>query len=411
MKISKDGLDLIKEFEGLRLEAYLCASGVPTIGWGHTSNVQMGDKITEEEAEKYLLQDLESFEQCVNTWVNVKISQSEFDALVSFSFNVGCTALSTSTLLRKLNDKFPRKEVANEFDRWVKGVGGVTLEGLVRRREAEKQLFLQKSLHPLLGKSILAKQDTWLKKRAADSTHLKPEEKLFVPEGSAWEWYSITMFAGSKHFSVKLAADQSVWYFYEDHWKIINDVPDNAVTYNKSSEVNLDVPYYSQRDNYRDADRTCYSSSCAMLLSYLRPEAISNDDDYIRVVFDLGDTTEAFTQLSALETYGVKADFRQNGTFEDIEELLRKDIPVPIGILHRGTVEHPSGGGHWIVVRGITADGKGFYVNDPYGELDLLNGTYPSYNGNNLIYSKKNLKSRWMPEGSGSGWYILAKSW
>jgi len=393
----------------MRLKSYLCPSNVPTIGYGHTQGVTLGMTITEEEAEAFLREDLESFEQCVSTWTNVQINQNEYDALVSFSFNVGCGAYSKSTLLRLLNEGASRKEVADQFDRWVKGSDGKPLQGLVNRRAAEKELFLEKSKHPRLGQSILAKEDTWLKKRMSDSNKLKPEEKVFVPKGAAWEWIELTMFAGSSHQQVRLCSDQKKWYIWEPHWKIINDVPDNAATYKKASAPNLDVEYFSQRDNYRDADRTCYSSTCAMLLNYLKPDSIANDDEYIKVVFSIGDTTEAWVQLQALGSFGVEAEFRQDFSWGDVEDLLRSDIPCPIGILHRGPLDAPSGGGHWILAKGITPDGKGIYVNDPFGELDLEKGIYLSADGYNKVYSKEKLGKRWLVENNHDGWAIKVK--
>ena len=411
MKTSTQGLDLIKKWEGLRLEAYLCASGVPTIGWGHCKDVQMGDTISIDQASDLLKDDLVTFEHCVGQLITVKINQNEFDALVSFAFNVGCGALEESTLRKKLNSGADRNAVAEEFGRWVKGADGQPLQGLVNRRAEEKELFLKKTKHPKLGQSIYAKQDTWLKKRMADSQLLTPEEKVFVPKGSAWQWSELTMFAGSDHRRVKLTADGASWFIYEPHWKVINDVPEGTHTINKSSELNLDVPYYSQRDNYRDADRTCYSSSCAMLLSLLKPEAIDNDDEYIKTVFDIGDTTEAWVQVKALAQYGIESKYRQDGGWDDIDRLLENNVCCPIGILHRGDISAPTGGGHWIVVRGKTADGKGYYVNDPFGELDLLSGTYLSADGKNKIYSKENLGKRWLLSSPHDGWMIEATDW
>ena len=413
MKLSKTGLDLIKKFEGLRLTAYLCPAGVWTIGYGHTgSDVYSGLKISEEKAEQLLWKDIESFEQCVNSFVSVKINQNEYDALVSFTFNVGTTAFINSTLLKLLNEKADRKIVSQEFKRWVKGGDNETIPGLVRRREEECKLFLTKIKHPLLGQSILAKRDTWLKRRAADSSLLKPEEKVFVPKGSAWEWSSITMFAGSKHQEVRLLAKPNEsWFIFSEHWKIINDVPTEAVTYAKSSEIKLSVPYYSQRDNYRDADRTCFSSTCAMLLSALKPNAIDNDDEYVETVFSIGDTTESWVQLSALERYGIEAEFRQNADWNTVEELLRAGVPVPLGVLHHGPVSSPSGGGHWVLCVGISADGKNLWIHDPWGEMDVVGGGYVNSNGKYVQYSKKNLGPRWMVEGKGSGWSVLAVKW
>ena len=133
MRLSARGLGLIKKFEGLRLTAYKCSANVDTIGYGHTgSDVYPGLKITEEEAQRLLEEDTISAQQCVSSFVTVKINQNEFDALVSFVFNVGSTAFINSTLLKLLNQKSSRIVVAAEFSRWVKAGSDVPVPGLVR---------------------------------------------------------------------------------------------------------------------------------------------------------------------------------------------------------------------------------------------------------------------------------------
>lgn len=136
--ISDPGLDIIKSFEGLRLDAYYCPSGVITIGYGSTGpHVYSGQKITQEEAEALLRQDVARFERAVNDLVTVPLTQNEFDALVSFTFNCGEGALGSSTLLRRLNrgdDKF--QVFQEELPKWVNGPNG-PLPGLVSRRRAE----------------------------------------------------------------------------------------------------------------------------------------------------------------------------------------------------------------------------------------------------------------------------------
>jgi len=144
-KISSDGLLIVKHFEGRELRAYQDSVGVWTIGYGHTSaagapQVYAGLTITEQQAEDILKKDLELFENGVRDLVKVPINGDQFAALVSFSFNVGLGALADSTLLRKLNSG-DYQGAANEFPRWVKA-GGQTLPGLVRRRDAERALFL-----------------------------------------------------------------------------------------------------------------------------------------------------------------------------------------------------------------------------------------------------------------------------
>jgi GH24 family phage-related lysozyme (muramidase) len=410
MTLSQRGLDLIKKFEGLRLTAYKCAAGVDTIGYGHTgSDVKPGMRITEEEAEKLLWRDTESAQQAVHSFVNIKLNQNEYDALVSFVFNIGPTAFVNSTLLKLLNHGADRKVVAAEFDRWVKAGSDKPVQGLVRRREAEKALFLEKIKHPLLSKSLLAKRDTWLKRRPADSSTLAAEEKLFVPKGSAWQWSEIRMYAGESHQRVFLEQQpDKEWWFFPDHWKIINDADTQEKPPVLDGEIKLVVPYFSQRDNKKDPMRTCFSSSCAMLLASLDPDAIEGDDEYINEVYKYGDSTEASAQLAALKHFGVDAKFVQNADWALVESQLKKGIPVPMGVLHKGPVSNPVGGGHWICCVGVTADKTKLWIHDPFGELDLVSGGYVSTDGKYRLYSKKNLGPRFLVEGSKSGWIIQA---
>lgn len=140
MKINKEGLSIIKQCEGCRLKAYLCPSLIPTIGYGHTTGVKLGDIITQADAERYLLQDIKRFEQAVTALVTVPVNENQFSALVSFTFNVGVGAFKSSTLLKKLNLR-DYKGCSNEFDRWVYGSNKKPLEGLKKRRKLERQLF------------------------------------------------------------------------------------------------------------------------------------------------------------------------------------------------------------------------------------------------------------------------------
>jgi GH24 family phage-related lysozyme (muramidase) len=146
-RINKAGLQLVKEFEGLarrlpdgRIAAYLDAVGIPTIGYGHTKDVQIGQMIDVKKAEAFLLDDLEVAESGVENLVKVSLSDNQFSALVSFAFNVGTGALARSTLLKQLN-RGNYKGAADQFLRWVRA-GGRKLPGLVRRRQAERKLFL-----------------------------------------------------------------------------------------------------------------------------------------------------------------------------------------------------------------------------------------------------------------------------
>ena len=139
MKTGEAGIKLIKGFEGLRLHPYQPVPGDKwTIGYGHTVGVSRGQFITVEEAHEFLRQDLRVYESCVSKYVKVALNQNQFDALVSFVFNVGCDAFYRSTMLRMLNLK--QYWVCCQFMRWNK-FRGKELKGLTRRRKSEADLF------------------------------------------------------------------------------------------------------------------------------------------------------------------------------------------------------------------------------------------------------------------------------
>ena len=145
MQTSEKGIALIKQFEGCKLTAYQDSVGVWTIGYGWTQPVdgkliRSGMSIKQETAERLLKTGLVSYESDVSRLVKVALTQGQFDALVSFTYNLGARSLSTSTLLRKLNAG-DYSGAADEFLRWNKA-GGKVLNGLTRRREAERALFL-----------------------------------------------------------------------------------------------------------------------------------------------------------------------------------------------------------------------------------------------------------------------------
>ena len=140
MKPSSHAEALIQKFEGFCGKAYKCPAGVWTYGYGHTRGVKQGDIIPKARALEILRQDLQEAGETVNRLVTVPLTQGQYDALCCFIFNLGARKFRNSTLLRKLNDG-DYKGAANEFLRWTKA-GGRELPGLLKRRKAERQLFL-----------------------------------------------------------------------------------------------------------------------------------------------------------------------------------------------------------------------------------------------------------------------------
>lgn len=141
MKASEILIEKIKEFEGLRLNAYRDSAGVWTIGYGHTRGVKKGQKITEAEADSLLRGDLVTAEKYVND-LKLNLTQGQFDALVDFVFNLGAGNLADSTLLTKIKVKAPTEDIQAQFRRWVYA-NGKKLAGLVKRREWEAQRWVQ----------------------------------------------------------------------------------------------------------------------------------------------------------------------------------------------------------------------------------------------------------------------------
>tara|TARA_R100001377_G_C3171867_1_gene103372 strand:+ start:554 stop:991 length:438 start_codon:yes stop_codon:yes gene_type:complete len=139
MNISKEGIDLIKKFEGCELTAYRCSANVLTIAYGRIKGVKEGDTCTKEQAEEWLHEELIEYESYINDMVEVSLLQNQFDALVSWVYNLGPSNLKSSTLLKVLNSG-EYKSVPEQIKRWNKA-GGKVLEGLTRRRQAEALLF------------------------------------------------------------------------------------------------------------------------------------------------------------------------------------------------------------------------------------------------------------------------------
>jgi len=167
-------------------------------------------------------------------------------------------------------------------------------------------------------------------------------------------------------------------------------------------------PWFPQLNNGPEGWRQCQSSSIAMCLAYLQVPGINDDLDYLKVVERHGDTTSQQAHQAALKELGVRARFVQNCNAGQLQAEICAGFPAAIGILHHGPATAPSGGGHWITAYGY--DAHAWIVNDPYGELNLVNGSWDRQGGNSgraQRYSYRNLNPRWLAEGPASGWAWL----
>lgn len=379
---SSDAVELIKEFEGLELIAYPDpgTGGEPwTIGYGHTSEVRPGDTCTEQQAEDWLTQDLEWVVRALNSYTKVGLTQKAFDALTSFVYNVGAGAYGDSTLLRRLNAGEPQIPVlAQELPRWVKGGAAQVMPGLVRRRNAEIDLA-----------------------RSAIEQSVATDNSISLVNAA-------TYYESEPH--------QVQAFEYLEDLLTLEELDEFARIYRsglESSDRILKVRHMIQLDNGPNGYRQCFTTTCAMLLEYLRPGTLSGpngDLEYLETVEQYGDTTDSSAQVKALQSYGLYVEFVTDASWETLEEQIRKGFPVPCGWLHKGHVSSPSGGGHWSCVIGL--EGESAVVNDPYGEADLVGGGYVDTwitAGQSVRYSRKNWGRRWEVEGPGTGWAIIAR--
>jgi hypothetical protein len=343
---------------------------------------------------------------------------------VSFAFNCGLGAFEESTLLRLLNNG-DYEGAAGQFSRWVKGPNG-PLAGLVKRRDAEEALFrsggakdsvADRPEQPAAMRTITANQNTLLKKEPVSSSELSDDEKVAVEKGKAYNlvWSGKE---GDDHIKVSLAYGGGNWFIYAPHWDgfaVETEAKKAEVAATAGKKV-LDVPYYSQRDNIASGNdlsyRTCFSSSCAMAVKFLKPGAITGDDDYIKKRQKFGDSTDAAAQVACLKSLGLNARFVQSGSNALLKQQIDKGFPVPVGILHHGPASAPSGGGHYVCVIGYEDDAKApgggwFIVNDPWGNLTHSTGVYNDTNGNRLKYSYALFDSRWTVASNSDGWCII----
>lgn len=141
MTSSRNGLSLVQQFEGCKLKAYLCPAGVPTIGYGRTKGVKLGDTCSQAQADAWLVEEYDAFEAGVRKLITVVVTANQLGALTSFAYNLGLGALRSSTLLKRLNAG-DYAGAAAQFARWDKAAGK-TLAGLTRRRAAEAALFVK----------------------------------------------------------------------------------------------------------------------------------------------------------------------------------------------------------------------------------------------------------------------------
>lgn len=286
-------------------------------------------------------------------------------------------------------------------DRWYKDYAGY--EGVNRGKDRNECAQLLKhegyATDPNYPSKLIKLMDSHDKDEAIAESFLERAAKFFNGEThqkAAWRALEATL------------STETLNEFKQAYRR--SEGPQEVIGSPVVSKFPLMVQYEYQRDSSTwMGERMCFSSSMAMALEYVDPEKLSgDDDDYLKQVLKYGDTVSSNAQLAAARSLGFKVQFKTDTSEHDLTEQLDKGIPVPIGVLHKGHVSHPVGGGHWICLTGY--DETHFWCCDPFGEMDVVNGGYVDKGpqaGNQIRYSRKNLMKRFLINSDHDGWAMF----
>lgn len=272
-----------------------------------------------------------------------------------------------------------------------------------------------------MTQDLVVKKTTLLKQNTAQSSTLSNDNKGEIGPGT----YAISLIeaAASNHYKVTFEVaiptldktrQVKTWFFYDDgvSVELPKEISKPPVA-NTNGSITLGVKWDDQvNSRYPDqAHRMCFSSSIHMALSYISAkfkQRFPKDDDYLNYMLKYGDTTEAHAHIAALESLGFKVQYSQKGHLRDIVKSLEEGLPCALGILHRGTVNAPSGGGHWVCCGGVNAARDSFQLFDPYGSVLDDGGPYTGAiaNGNGYWCPAKVLDGRWTVDSDSDGWMM-----
>lgn len=289
-------------------------------------------------------------------------------------------------------------------DRWYKDFKDYKgVNNASSREEAARMLVSEGyATDPKYAEKLISLMD---KNTVLKQITVQPERTISLVEAARWFANQPHQVKAWENLQAQLTTEQLLTFAQEFRSMSNNSGLQKAQTGN--SKFPLNVPYFYQRDSKTGhGERSCQSSALAMVIEYLNPKLVADDDEYLNLVFRYGDTVSQTAHQKALDHLGLKHKFAMNGSEKELIRILDLGYPVPIGILHKGQIQNPSGGGHWITVIGY--DNEFFYVHDPFGELDLVNGGYPlagPTDGKQQKYSRKNLMKRWLISSPSDGWY------
>lgn len=353
-----------------------------------------------------LKRSLDKYEKAIESEITVDLYQNQFDALVSFCFDIGLQKFKTCNVVKRINSgENPNTVAAEELPKWNKDNGKV-LEKLNRRRSAEVELFCSEPPTIKVGLvDITSRYNTWFKKRLVSSVELHRDEKAHIYRGRTIRNCSV-IDRKDNHSFVDLGVGLGKWWIYDGHWDGLvtkNTIHPYAVT--GDLHYLRTFPYFYQPDTGPDGWRKSLASCVAMCLRYLDTPGINDEADYLKILNKHGSPIYCRAHAKTLAEIGVSAKFTKSADEDDVKKQIDSGLPVIAGILHDGDISDVTGGGHFVVLTGYGRDY--WLVQDPYGEIDLVNGGWAATGavaGRNIQYSFENMNPRFFVGGNGSGW-------
>ena len=345
-------------------------------------------------------------EKEVRQIVTAPINQNQFDALFSFASNIGIDKLLDSKLLKRINALEDPSEVAKEeLHKWNKE-GNQVFQGLSRRRAAELELFCQTPPEFKWGwVSMISKNNTWLKKRPLPAIRLNADEKAKVYGGRAIRRCYV-LEREDHHTFLELGFGLGKWWVYDNHWKGLKTevsvqpyAQDNDLIYLR------EFPYEYYNEDEIKGWRRSQAFCMTMVLKYLDAKGINGVNDYINLLNKRGSNGSRDAHLQSIRTLGYTATFGQSTDPEDIKDDIKRGLPVIASIISKKHISNPAGGAHYVVITGY---GKDYWlVQDPFGELDLINGGWRDRGadaGKNIKYNFEHFNRRLFLAGGATGW-------
>jgi len=352
---------------------------------------------------KNIVQDLE---EEVSDLITAPINQNQFDALFSFASNMGVNILKNSALLKRINNLEDPCEVAKEeLHKWNKESDRI-FQALSRRRAAELDLFCHTPPDFKWGwVSITSRTNTFLKRKPIAPALLESEEKANVVRNRSIRRCQV-LDRKDNHTYLELGRGLGKWWVTDNHWVGLKTEIYIHPYALKENLIHLrEFPFIAHDPEDLENSRRSQSFCMAMAMKYLDARGINTINDYLNVLNKHGNSSSKDAQLKTIREFGYTATFGMSYDGGDIKNNIKKGLPAVVSLISAGPISSPKGSPHSVVITGYDHDS--WLVQDPFGELDLINGGFIERNpvaGKAIKYPFEQFNRRLFAAGGSTGW-------